>query len=279
MTAIAERCSIEVVQSRVWLVVALAGLAVGCGSGGKTTPPGGGDGTGGRGGVQDAGAVDSCANQTVTSVPAGWVRPANCSGVGNLCSSGCGSAGGRRERNVCIPFQDVGGSANACTPYCAAFACMSFDDASCFCTGEAAAQNPACACGPAALAGLCAAEGGSCANTPCCDCLGLRCVTDSVSGTVCRQPCSSDADCATGCCDTGAGTCHDALYCNCVGTGQTCGSGGPDCCPGTSCLTFSSDGSGPFSCYANCNTQADCATGCCSLPIQGQTYGACGPCQ
>src|SRR6202012_2600930 len=76
-------------------------------------------------------------------------------------------------------------------------ASLPFDAASCFGPAAAASQYPSCACGPAAVAGLCAAEGASCASTACCDCQGLTCVTDSVSGTVCRQPCTSNSDCAT----------------------------------------------------------------------------------
>ena len=275
-------------QSPARLLICFSLLAAGCGGGGKGSPApdgstggtGGSSATGGTGGgTHDAGTAGACASQKITSAPSNWVRPANCGGIGNFCSDGCSGAACQSEGYVCIPFAEVGASPTACNPYCEAFACMTFDEASCFCTGEAAAQYPACACGPAAVAGLCAAEGASCATTPCCDCQGLTCVTDSVSGTVCRQPCSSNTDCATGCCDTTAGTCHDAIYCTCVGDGQTCGSGGPDCCPGSICLTYSADGSGPFNCYAECHTQADCKTGCCSSNIAGQDFGDCGPCQ
>jgi len=288
----------------------------------------------------DATSKDGCSSAPLTSAPAQWVRPADCGGVGNLCSEGCGSAGCQLFGQVCEPVSGVGASPTSCAPYCLAYDCMTFDEASCFCTGDAGAQYSACACGPAAVAGLCAAEGASCATAPCCDCQGLRCVTDSVSGTVCRQPCSQNGDCASGCCNASTGVCHDSIYCNCVDAGATCAGSGPSCCPGTTCLSFSGDGGpyacyetctensdcatgccntssgvcqdsnfcaclaagaactggapaccsgttcagfvpdggGPYACYENCASQSDCSSGCCSLPLQGETYGVCGPC-
>jgi hypothetical protein len=236
---------------------------------------------------QDGASGDGCSSAMITSAPAQWVRPANCGGVGNLCSQGCGSAECELIGNVCIPPSGVGASASACLPYCLSYACMTFDQASCFCTGDAGATSPSCACGPAAVAGLCAAEGASCATTPCCSCQGLMCVTDSVSGTVCRQPCSKNGDCVTGCCNTTDSVCQDSTYCNCTAPGSdagsdagtTCANGGASCCPGTSCLTFTPEaGIGSFACYTNCTKQSDCASGCCSAKIAGQDYGACGPC-
>ena len=55
--------------------------------------------------------------------------------MGNPCSEGCGGAACQLEGNVCVPFAEVGASASACLPYCLAYACMTFDEASCFCTG------------------------------------------------------------------------------------------------------------------------------------------------
>lgn len=260
-----------------------AGTRATAGSGGMTAAGSGGM-TAGSGGMTAAGSGgttpgSSCSSTPPVSVPAQWVRPSDCKGVGNLCSEGCNGSACQLLGEVCIPFAGIGASASSCLPYCLASACMSFDEASCFCTGSAAAQFPACACGPGAIAGRCAAEGRSCASTPCCDCMGLKCVTDSVSGTVCRQPCSKNADCATGCCNTATGTCRDSLYCSCVSVGAACESQGAQCCPGTTCLTFSGDlEKGPFSCYQDCSNQSDCASGCCSQTIPGLNHGACGPC-
>jgi hypothetical protein len=273
----------------VWGTLAAAAIAAGCSSKEPTSNPvTGAAGQGGSAvssagtssvGGAVAGSGGACASPAAAAVPDAWVRPAQCNGVGNLCSEGCQGAACQLIGDVCIPFKQIGASADACTPYCLAFACMSFDDASCFCTGSAAAQAPACACGPKAVAGVCAAEGASCASTPCCDCMGLTCTTDAVSGSVCRQACSKDADCVTGCCNTTSGRCQDALYCNCAAVAATC-AGDKPCCPGSSCLTFSeSTDNPPYSCFDDCKTQTDCATGCCSLPIPGLDHGACGPCQ
>lgn len=243
---------------------------------------GGTSSAGGQGGTSsarpDAGGAGGSCTATATA-PSAWVRPAQCNGVGNLCSEGCQGAACQLEGNVCVPFSRIGASPDACMPYCLAYACMTFDEASCFCTGSSAAQAPACACGPKAVAGICAPQGGSCASKPCCDCMGLMCVNDSVSGTVCRQPCSKNSDCVTGCCNTTAASCQDALYCNCAKLGETRDGGNSPCCPGTTCLTFSADVvEGPFSCYQDCVTQSDCPSGCCSQMISGLDHGACGPC-
>jgi hypothetical protein len=240
------------------------------------------------GAISDAGAKGDAPTEAactggppITSAPAQWMRPSDCGGIGNLCSEGCG---GQSEcqliGNVCVPLAGAGGFAGACpqTPYCLAYGCMTYPQASCFCTGDAGAEFSSCACGPSAVAGLCASEGASCKTTPCCACQPLKCMTDSVSGSVCRQSCTKNTDCATACCDTSTGYCHDSLYCNCVDAGAGCDGAGTNCCPGTTCLTFQADGGGPFSCYTNCTKPSDCATGCCSQTIPGLTYGACGPC-
>jgi hypothetical protein len=252
------------------LAVSVFFVACGNSGGGRGSQPssvtdGGSQLSADGGGQNDgAGAADGCSAEPITSPPADWVRPADCGGIGNLCSQGCGSAECQLFGQVCEPGAGVGASPTSCAPYCLAYDCMTFEQASCFCTGDAGSQDARCACGPAAVLGLCAAEGVSCATTPCCECQGLKCVTDSVSGTVCRQPCSQNADCATGCCDTSTGVCHDGLYCNCADAGSTCAGAGPNCCPGTTCLSFSGDGGGPYSCYQTCSQNADCATGCCN---------------
>jgi hypothetical protein len=214
-------------------------------------------------------------------VPANWVRPADCGGIGNLCSEGCG---GSSECQLIGDYcQPNGVPPGMCSPYCLAFACMTFDQASCFCTGDAGPMFGQCACGPAAVLNQCASEGASCESTPCCSCQGLQCVADSLLGTKqCRQPCTTNSDCATNCCDTAAHVCHDALYCNCVDAGSDCSGSGTNCCPGSTCLTFQVDAASPtYSCYANCAPQqTTCGDGgCCSQTISGKNYGACGPCQ
>jgi hypothetical protein len=213
-------------------------------------------------------------------VPANWARPSDCGGIGNLCSEGCGGAS---ECQLIGDYcQSTGVPPGVCSPYCVGFACMTFDQASCFCTGDAGAMFGQCACGPAAVLNQCATEGASCDSTPCCSCQGLQCVADAVLGTKqCRQSCTKDSDCATNCCDTTAHLCHDSLYCNCVDAGSGCSGNGPNCCPGATCLTFQLDAASPtYSCYTNCAPgQTTCAGGCCSQPLSGKNFGACAPCQ
>lgn len=235
------------------------------------------------GGSADTGCVLS--GPAVSSAPAQWMRPADCGGIGDWCT-GILSCGSQSEcqalGNYCVPSAGPNGLGEDCpqTPYCLGSSCMTYEQASCFCTGEGGvAEFPACACSPSAVIGLCAAEGTSCTSTACCDCQGLKCVTDTVSGTVCRQPCTQNTDCVTGCCDTSTGYCHDSIYCNCVDAGADgCGGNGPSCCPGSTCLTYAEDGGGPFSCYLNCTQQSQCPAGtACSSNISGLNHGACGP--
>jgi hypothetical protein len=236
------------------------------------------------GGNASGGSAGACASAVAAVVPDAWARPAQCNGVGNLCSEGCQGAACVWQ-GACAPSSGIGASADACTPYCLAGACMGFDDASCLCTGSAAARVPACACGPKAVVGICIPEGDSCASTPCCDCMGLTCVTEP-TGPVCRQPCAQDADCATDCCNVASGVCQDARYCNCFDAGARCkwaipdGDTGPECCPGNSCVAIGENPDGAdFLCYQDCKSQADCATGCCAPFAPGSDAGYCGPCQ
>ncbi len=243
---------------------------------------GGGDGGGSSGG--DSGCVTG--GPAVQSVPTGWARPSDCGGVGDYCI-GLLTCGSRSEcqalGNYCVPSAGPNGLGADCpqTPYCLGYSCMDYDQASCFCTGEAGVDMfPSCSCGPAAVTGLCAGEGASCKTTACCNCQSLKCVTDSVLGTtLCRQPCTKDSDCATSCCNTASGYCQDSSYCTCLADGGTgCGGSGPSCCPGNTCLTFNSDGGGPFRCYQDCTQQSQCPAGTqCSQTITGLNHGACGP--
>jgi hypothetical protein len=230
----------------------------------------------------EAGCITS--GPAIDAAPDAWARPSDCGGVGDFCQ-GVLSCGSQSEcqalGNYCVPSAGPMGLGEDCpgTPYCLGFSCMTYEQASCFCTGEGGLGHfPACACGPAAVVGLCAGEGASCATTACCNCQGLKCVSDSVSGTVCRQPCTQNSDCATGCCDTTSGHCHDAIYCSCVDAGAGCGSTGPSCCPGTTCVSFPADAS-TYNCFIDC-TQQDQAQVCppgtvCSQNTMGLNHGQC----
>lgn len=266
----------------------LAALAVVTGCSGKEPASNGSSGgAAGHGGDNaSGGSAGACASAAAAVVPDAWVRPARCNGVGNLCSEGCQGEACAFGGVVCTPLSRVSAPPDACAPYCLSGACMSFDEASCFCTGSAAAEVSECACSPKAIAGaaagICVPEGVSCESAPCCDCMGLTCVTEFWAGPVCRQPCAKDADCATRCCNVASGVCQDASYCNCVDAGNRCGATGVDgdgvvCCPGNTCVGEDLEGTA-FSCHQDCKTQADCATGCCSPFAPGSDRGYCSPC-
>jgi hypothetical protein len=156
---------------------------------------------------------------------------------------------------------------------------MSFDDASCFCTGPAGKTVSTCS-SPAALAGLCASQGQPCSDmTGCCD--GLSCSSNGTV-TLCQQTCSIDANCASGCCtdryDTGVTICADADACKnpCKKHGESCQAGldtPNDCCRG-SCVT--SDNPDFSGCRPDCTTNADCSdTGCCVPFANDSSAGFC----
>ena len=258
----------------------------------------GGDETGGSSGATATGGTSGASGAAtggssgtagsgppITSAPPAWVRPSECGGVGNLCPnlSGCAELSTcQLEGNVCIPSFDPSAgmlpSRTAATPYCAAYTCMTFEQASCFCTGEAGAMYPDCS-SPSALAGLCNGERRTCtASSPCCS--GLSCV-DRGSFSVCERPCTTGAECESGCCtdryDSGTLSCADADACAnpCKKQGETCTPGTSttpnDCCQGSCVESTNPDFSG---CRRDCTTNADCDTGCCQL-YADSTNGFC----
>lgn len=273
---------------RIHLVLGIAGLALGAGlvscSKSDAPPSGaagvanGGNGSGGSspsGGGGASGSAGRPSNEpAITSAPPAWVRPGDCGGIGNLCPnlSGCSTGSTcQLSGNVCIPKLEEGAtllpSKSMERPYCAAYTCMTFDEASCFCTGDAGKTEPGCL-SPAALAGLCAGQGYRCGtDDPCCD--GLGCVNRG-TGSACEQICQTAADCESGCCtdlyDTGTLICAKAEACEnpCKKRGETCTQGSEttpsDCCRGTCLQSENPDFDG---CRPRCNTNADCDTGCC----------------
>jgi len=217
----------------------------------------------------------------VTSAPDQWAPPADCNGVGNLCWN-CGSgATCQLLGNVCVPTPSgPPANRNEQTPYCLARVCMTYEQASCFCTGEAGAFYTACQEGPGSAAGLCASAGASCLSQSCCD--GMICEKDSPTTSTCYQACSKSTDCASGCCtdlyDDGHMECASMAACTnpCAKRGGACQQKS-DCCAGE-CLTVNPDGGPPYSCYPYCTGPTDCDGGCCG-PITGEDASACTPCQ
>jgi len=254
-------------------------MKAGAGGGAGRASQGGSSGKGGTGGM--AGAANGPA---ITTAPPTWMPPADCGGIGDLCPEGifgCSTKSScQLEGYVCIPsLANCAGlpSRTADTPYCAAYTCMTFEQASCFCTGEAGKVTPSCS-SPAALAGLCAGNDASCTSMSCCD--GLSCV-ETNGGKRCETPCKSGSDCSTGCCtdlyDTGVTICADMKACTtpCKKHGEACNGGDldtpTDCCRGTCVQSDAPDYAG---CRPTCNTSADCDTGCC-VPFSNSSSGFC----
>src|SRR6478609_4214374 len=160
----------------------------------------------------------------ITEAPDAWSRPADCGGVGDTCPEGIFGCTGatsscQLEGYVCIPAVQSGKplpSRTVETPYCAAYTCMTFEQASCFCTGDAGKTDSRCA-SPAALAGLCGADSTRCtADTECCK--GFACLPEAYyPQKSCRQTCATNADCSSGCCtdalDTGVKICATTDKC------------------------------------------------------------------
>jgi hypothetical protein len=218
--------------------------------------------------VHDAGSMND-GGPLISSAPPAW-QPANCGGVGNLCAAGCTPAGECvTTQNVCVPMAGPSGfpGPSMKTPYCMALTCMTFEQASCFCSGPAGALFPECALGPAAVVGLCGSEGASCASRGCCG--SLKCIKDSPTSGACYRTCSTNADCGGGnaaCCvdlkGTGDRECAPLSACAnpCTTQGGSC-TDTRRCCTGT-CVTGSTNVDF-LGCRPSCTTNTDCLSGCC----------------
>ncbi|HWP06878.1 MAG TPA: hypothetical protein VNN72_14090 [Polyangiaceae bacterium] len=260
----------------------------GAGTGGSSAGKGGGGGTGGTAGSAQAGTSGTGGGSTgpaITSAPPSWMPPADCGGIGDTCPNGLAGCSTKStcqlEGYVCIPRLATGATTlpgrTAETPYCAAYTCMTFEEASCFCTGEAGKVTPSCS-SPSALAGLCVGKDSSCESKACCD--GLTCV-ETNGGKRCEEPCKSASDCSTGCCtdlyDTGVSICATMTACTtpCKKRGEACNGGDfdtpTDCCRGSCVQSDNPDFGG---CRPTCSTSADCDTGCCQL-FSDSTNGFC----
>jgi len=258
------------------VALVLMSVGVACNSGGGGAAPK--DGGNGNDAPQDSGGGSD--RPVITNVPAAWSRPADCHGVGELCEGlGCGTGGMcQLDGNICTPrLADINNIPvfSVETPYCLAYSCMTYEQASCFCTGPAAAMFPVCKSGPAAVAGLCVGEASSCNSGSCCP--GLDCVTIGPTSKVCYDRCAGNADCDTGCCtdrrDTGDQLCAPLTSCQtaCIKRAQAC-TRNEQCCNGTCITDPNPDWNG---CRPACQTSADCDTACCVAGVCVAT-GYCG---
>lgn len=265
-----------------------AGNASMAGSGGSMAAAGGSSsGTAGASGAVAAAGKPST-GPAISSAPDAWAPPADCGGVGDGCPEGifgCTSptSACQLEGYVCIPAGGLPGR-SAETPYCAAYTCMTFEQASCFCSGDAGKKNSRCS-SPSAMAGLCGADGSSCdgaADRACCD--GFACLPEAYyPQKSCRMTCASNEDCASGCCtdalDTGTKICATADKCEtaCKKQGEEeCSLNDPTkptlCCRGT-CVN--SENPNYAGCRPRCVQDADCFdTGCCR-PFLDSKEGFC----
>jgi hypothetical protein len=213
-------------------------------------------------------------------VPPAWKRPASCGGIGETCDQLACAKGTvcQLSNNTCIPDRGpdagLGCPLARCTdqqPFCLGYRCMSFDEASCYCTGPAASLEPGCGAGPQGLVGACTVENAGCGPgaKSCCD--GLGCVKATPVQATCQKTCAQSSDCKTGCCTDVTGTgqlvCADPGACNnpCTKEGVACQ--GPEQCCSHTCVppTGNPDFDG---CRFSCAKNEDCTSGCC-LPTQG----------
>jgi hypothetical protein len=211
----------------------------------------------------------------IANPPMSW-DASNCSGVGNLCSAGCGSAGQCQVGlNVCVPMSGKNGfpPPSQETPYCLAATCMTYEQASCFCSGAAGQQFSLCPLGPPGVLGVCGSEGKTCGTC----CKGLQCVKDSPTSGTCYTACDAGTQCDSGCCtdlkSTGDLECAPATACQtpCTQQGQAC-SDATRCCNGT-CVS-STPNPEFLGCRPSCTSNADCLTGCCQ-PFSNASGGFC----
>jgi hypothetical protein len=266
---------------------ASAGSASG-GRGGGLATTGGAVSTAGGGSSSAAGKPAT--GPVITQAPDAWSPPADCGGVGDTCPEGifgCTAPTSfcQLEGYVCIPAVEAGKPLpprTAETPYCAAYTCMTFEQASCFCSGDAGKADSRCS-SPAAMAGLCGSDHSKCdADMDCC--AGFACLPEAYyPQKSCRKTCASNEECSSGCCtdalDTGVKICATADKCEtaCKVRGdQSCPQNDPNkptlCCRGTCVLSDNANFGG---CRPRCTKNEDCFdTGCCRL-FADSTDGFC----
>lgn len=218
-------------------------------------------------------------------IPRLWEPPAECGSLGEPCQAGgCeGDAICNYDISVCAPPRlnplNNFGCDNDCPreyPYCLHYACMTLEEASCFCTGSLGSQDEKCSGGPAYALDMCEGEGASCSQDS--DCCGMYSCTEISPGTSrCYQACFGPEECETACCtdyhDIGTAICAPVEECEnpCKKQGEVC-EDRSECCQGT-CVT-GTDNPDWLGCRPSCNQDEDCFTGCCQL-YSNATYGFC----
>src|SRR6187399_3354242 len=111
----------------------------GAGTGGSSAGKGGSAGSGGSAQAGTSGTGGGSTGPAITSAPPSWMPPADCGGIGDTCPNGLAGCSTKStcqlEGYVCIPRLPTGATTlpgrTAETPYCAAYTCMTFEEASC----------------------------------------------------------------------------------------------------------------------------------------------------
>ncbi|MBN2525110.1 MAG: hypothetical protein JXR76_01870 [Deltaproteobacteria bacterium] len=222
-------------------------------------------------GKNDTGEEDSNAWLENFVAPLEWTLPTDCGTVGESCENlnGCGDDSiCQTEGWVCTPdFTEEERTRSEAYPYCMSYACMSYEEASCYCTGKGAEVNAAkCSGGPRAVLGQCAMENKLCTELTCCG--DLECIEVIPRIKKCQLRCENNDDCETGCCSDllgiGVMVCAPASECEdpCVPHGGAC-EDTPDCCTS---MCVSSPDDRIAGCRHYCYEDEDCGFGCC-LPF------------
>lgn len=197
------------------LVVALAAIA--CGSDRRLSGTGGSGPMGGAAGVTGGtknGGTSGASGAGGSPASPLWTR-AGITTCGTL-GQGCTACAGDTicyfyGPNACVPnigssLRCAVGSCGPDKPYCIDDACMTLEQASCFCTANPGRAAPGCAVSPAdhlaadAAATACTNAGAACGSTvPAC-CAGSACAAFGTDPYTCVKTCTGSTDCPSGCC-------------------------------------------------------------------------------
>jgi len=208
---------------------------------------------------------------------------------GPLGQSKCNDPGGCNPYicfpapNLCLPVHgtvicgadiDCPERAPICITWTGDSTCVTEPELDCLCASAAGKSLiPRCA---AVMGGkrACLRGGGICDGVPCCE--GSTCVQGADGMARCQEPCSTAADCQTGCCQSqgaaGGKVCAVGASC-CQPQDAPCDETKQFCCADATCVIFV-DLPGQQLCKKTCTQNGDCPTGCCA-PLGDSGVRAC----
>jgi len=159
-----------------------------------------------------------------------------------------------------------------------------------FCVGCSGASSPGPTAGgdggsgsasSSSGGGSCLAVGIDCTNARDACCSGLCDQPTTTTGpAVCAAPCTTGADCNSGCCASLQNTAQ--MACSPIGfCANTCHSGGGACAASTDCcLNYECVTTNGGTCAATCTSDSQCQSGCCApLSTGGSVCSAVQFCQ